>query len=77
MLAVLARAGVNQAIADHAGQTKGIIEFAIGKQTSIGRDPGSVELHLQAAVKNQPQRLVLGFTLRVNHQPCPQIRPTH
>ena len=69
VLAVLARERVNEFIADHAGQTKSIIEFAIGKQTSVRRDPGTVELQLQATVENQQQWTVLGFTF--------QIRSTH
>ena len=36
-------------------QTKGVIEFAAGKQPAIGRDLRSVELQLEAAVKCQPK----------------------
>ena len=77
MLAVFARAHINQFVTYHAGQTKSIIEFSVGKQTCVRRDPGTVELQLQATVENQPQRPVLGFTLRVRHQPCLQVGSTH
>ena len=77
MLAVLARAHLNQFVTDHAGQTKSVVEFPVGKQTCVRRDPGTVELQLQATVESQPQRLVHGFTLRVRHQPRLQVGPTH
>jgi hypothetical protein len=31
-----------------------VIEFAIGKQSSVGGDPGALKLKLQAAVKIKP-----------------------
>ncbi len=65
MLAVLARARVNEFIADHQGQAEGIIEFAIGQQSGVGRNSRTVELQLQAAVKIQPQWPTFGVTRRV------------
>ncbi len=38
VLAVLARVRVNEFIADHQGQAKGIIEFAVGQQSGVGRN---------------------------------------
>jgi hypothetical protein len=36
------------------GQSEGIVEFAIGEQTSVGGDPRSAELEIQAAVEDRP-----------------------
>ena len=65
ILAVLASARVNEFIADHQVQAEGIIEFAIGRQSSIGRNSRTVKLQLQAAVKIQSQWLAFGFIRRV------------
>ena len=35
--------------------TEGIVEFAIGQQTDIGRDSGDMEFQFQAKVEFQPQ----------------------
>ena len=53
--------------ADRLGQAEGIIEFAIGQQSGVGRDSGTVELQLQAAVEIQPQNSIFRFTHRVSH----------
>ncbi len=65
VLAVLARARVNEFIADHQGQAEGIIEFAIGQQSGVGRNSRTVELQFRAAVEIQPQWLTFGITRRV------------
>ena len=54
-----------------------IIEFAIGQQSGVGGHSGTVEVQLQAEVEIQPQRLIVGFTLRVRHRPCLQVHSTH
>ena len=46
-------------------QSEGIVKFPIGKKPSIGRDLGTVEFQLQAAVKTDPQRGLFAFTRRV------------
>ena len=51
MLAVLARARIHGFNGDHQGQAEDIIEFAIGRQSGVGRDFGTVEVQLQAAVE--------------------------
>jgi hypothetical protein len=37
--AILARSAVRDKFTDHRGQAKGIIEFPIGEQDSVVRDP--------------------------------------
>jgi len=63
MPAVLACARINQNVTDHVGQTEGIIEFTVGKQSSVGGDPGTMKLQLKATVKIKPQRLAFGFAI--------------
>ncbi len=58
VLAVLAGARINQFIANHVRQPECVIEFTVGKQSSVGGDPGTMKLKLQAAVEIKPQRLV-------------------
>ena len=52
-------------------QTKGIVEFAAGQQTTIGRDLRSVELQLETAVERQPKINTLRFTRRRFHSRYP------
>ncbi len=54
MPTVLPRPAVGQDIARQCGQTQGIVEFTIGKQTGLGRDPRAMELDLQPSVKTEP-----------------------
>ena len=72
VLSVLARARINEFIAGHDSQTEGFIEFAIGQQSGVGRDAGTVELKLQAAVEIDPQWLAFGITRR-GHGSCPLL----
>ena len=37
--AILARSAVRDKVTGHRGRAKGIIEFPIGEQASVGRDP--------------------------------------
>jgi hypothetical protein len=46
-------------------QSEGIVKLPEGKETSIGRDLGTVELQLQSAVKIDPQKGLFAFTRRV------------
>ena len=73
VLAVLARARINEFIADRQGKAKDIIEFAIGLQSGVGRDFGTVELQLQAAAEIQSQNSIFRFARRVIIS-TPQIR---
>ena len=58
VLAVLAGARIDKPVASDVRQAEGVIEFAIGEQSGVGGDPGTVELKLQAAVEIEPQRAV-------------------
>jgi hypothetical protein len=51
MASVRAGAGVRQHLSRGLAQTKGIIKFAAGQQTTIRRDLRSVELQLETAVE--------------------------
>jgi hypothetical protein len=62
VLAVLAGAWINELIANHIRQPEGVIELAVGQQSGVGGDPGTVELKLQAAVEIEPQRTINRFT---------------
>ena len=44
-----------------------VIEFSIGKKTSVSGDLGAVELQLQAAVKIDPKAPLFRFAHRVRH----------
>jgi hypothetical protein len=44
---------------------KGIVKLPVGEKSSVGSDPGTVELKLQAAVEIDPQVRLSGFTRRV------------
>jgi hypothetical protein len=53
------------------GQAEDVVQLAVCEQTAIGRDPGTVELELDAAVEGDPKRLAR-FTRRVRH---PRLAP--
>ncbi len=46
---------VGQHLPGHLGQAEGIIEFTEGEQPGVGRDLGTVEFQLQAAVESDPK----------------------
>ena len=54
MAGVLAPAIVGKSTTGQIGQTKSIVEFAIGEQSGVGSDPAAVEFQLQAAVEIDP-----------------------
>src|SRR4051794_811411 len=62
MASVRAGAGVRQHRSSGLAQTEDTVEFAAGKQTTIGRDLRSVKLQLEAAVKCQAKSAALCFT---------------
>ena len=64
---ISARAGVGQNIARQRRQAERVIEFAIGKQTSIGGHDRTAKLQHQAAVKIEPECPIVRFTRRVRH----------
>jgi hypothetical protein len=71
MASVRAGAGVRQHLSSGLAQTKDIVEFAAGKQTTLGRDLRSVELQLETAVERQPKISTLRFTRRSFHSRYP------
>jgi hypothetical protein len=51
---------------------KDVVESPRGKQTGVGRHPGTVELQLHATIEIDPKRLLFRFTHRVrDDQPRP------
>ena len=64
---VLACTVVAENIPGHLGKFESVIEFSIGKKTSVRGDLGAVELQLQAAVKIDPKAPLFRFTHRVRH----------
>ena len=77
MPSVLAGATVDQHLAPEVAQSKNVVEFPIGKQTSVGGDPGTVELELDPPVEIDPKRLLLRFTHWVCHDRPAQPVTTH
>ncbi len=66
MSAVLAGAGVGEALARHGAEAERVVEFAVGKQTSIGGHDRTAKLELQSAVEIEPERLA-SIPRRVRH----------
>src|SRR5215213_8195001 len=60
--AVLARPGVGESRSRQLRQPKCIIEFAKGEQTSVGRDPRTMKLQLQARIERDPESGSVFFT---------------
>ena len=67
MAAVLAGAGIGEHVTGHRAEAQGIVEFAIGQQPSIGGDPRTMELKLQAPVEIEPEGTITRFTRWVLH----------
>jgi len=65
--AILARPGVGEGLSGQICQAKGIIEVSKGEQTSVGRDPRTVELQLQAGIEADPKSGPICFTRRTAH----------
>ena len=55
------------------GQFKRVIEFAVGKQTTIGRDVTAVEFQLRAPIEIDPGRLQFHVAHRARHDRSPSI----
>jgi hypothetical protein len=58
---VLATAAIEELRDRHVGEPEGIIELAVREQTAVRGDLGAVELKLDSAVENGPQRQLFGF----------------
>lgn len=54
MAAVPARTDIGKHITSHCAETEGVVELAVGKQTSVESYPRAMELKLHAAVKIEP-----------------------
>ncbi len=62
VLTVVAGALILQQVVSHGRQPEGVIEVAIGHQSSVAGDPWTAKRELQAAVEPDPQRFVASFT---------------
>ena len=65
VLLVAPHADVVQRIEGHFCQAELVVQFAVGQQPGVSRDLAAQEFQLQAAVKTDPQILVLAVTHRV------------
>jgi len=68
MTAVLASARVGERFTRKFTQTERVIEFTIGKQSSIGCNDGPAKLQHYAAVEIESKNTVLCFTHQVRHE---------
>jgi hypothetical protein len=59
--------GIGESLPGKFRQAEGIIEFPEGEETGVGRDPGAVELQLQATVEFEPKTGLSRFTRWVFH----------
>jgi tetratricopeptide (TPR) repeat protein len=62
VLGVQSGAGVVQAAGRSAGQSQGVVEFAVGKQSGVTGDGRAVEFQLDAAVEVNAQGVILAVT---------------
>lgn len=74
---VLAPATVRQHAGGQVGQTQSVVQFAVGEQSGVGRDPAAAELQLQAPVEPDPQGAVVRFTRRVFHERTADLTVRH
>ena len=65
VLGVLAGAGVVQAAGRGGGQSKGVVEFAVRKESGITGDGRAVELQLDLTVEVNAEGVVLAVTHKV------------
>jgi hypothetical protein len=71
MPTVPARASISQILPRDYHQAEHVIQLAIGQQSCIGRDAGTVELQLETAVEIEPGGVGFRFTRWVRHD-CPR-----
>jgi hypothetical protein len=67
MAAILAGPGIGETLSGNLRQSKRIVDFAKGEQTSIGRHSRAVELQLQTGIKGDPESGFAFFTRRPVH----------
>src|SRR5262249_38753428 len=62
VLGVLPRAGVKQAARGRAGQSEGVVEFAVSKESGVTGNGRAVELQLDLAVEIDAQGVIVAVT---------------
>src|SRR3954465_889874 len=67
VVAILASPGVGKGLSGQVCQAKGTIEVSKGEQTSVGRDPRTVELQLETGIEGDPESGPICFTHRTAH----------
>jgi hypothetical protein len=72
MAAVLASTNVSERLYGDLRQAERVVQFPEGEQSGIGRELGTMEFKLQAAVKPDPQTDRLRFTRRIVHHCTPK-----
>jgi hypothetical protein len=58
MAAILTGARISEHVPRRGAEAESVVEFAIGQQSGIGRDPRAMELKLHAAVEIEPKRTI-------------------
>jgi hypothetical protein len=74
MAAIPPGARIGEHFTGQSAEAKGIVEFAVSKQTSIGGDPRAMELKLQTAVEIKLESIIIRFTHWVRHGDLVLIR---
>ena len=70
ILITFSRIVVCDNVSGKLGQAEGIVKFAKGEQTSVGRDPRTMELQLQTGIELDPEGGIAFFTrCTVHFQP--------
>ena len=65
---VPAAAAFRKSATSQVGQPQGVVEFSLGQQPGVGRDPAAVEFQPQATVEIDPQGAIIRFTRWVVHR---------
>jgi hypothetical protein len=73
---VLAAPAIEELVDRNIGKPEGIVELSVREQTTVGGDPGAMELELDPPVETDPKRLRSRFTHRVRHDRTPPRTPT-
>ena len=73
---VLATAAFRKRRAGQIGEAERVVQFPLGQQAGVGRDPAAVEFQLQPPVEIDPQRPIIRFTRGVFHPRAPSLTTT-
>ena len=71
---VPARAAINQVLSRDVHKAERVIKLAIGQQSGIGGDAGTVELQLEATVEIEPESSAFRFTRWMHHHRLDPMR---